>query len=201
MYKIVSFYTPDYEPYARELIRSIEEVCPGVEYDVRMVPARTWADATNFKAEFILEQMRLTNKDILWIDADATVLQKPEFPEGIEFAIYARFSSTLRRRFAPFRTGTVYFANTPVARKLVLRWKTQGSVQTDGIDQWSLFRAWAAAMQYQDEMPSTHFLPKAYCQKFDENDDDPIIIHHMASRKHKHKKGGSGRFTRRRKAH
>jgi len=180
LYKIVSFYTPDYESYAKGLIESIQTHLLGVPYEIDPIPQRRWAEATCFKAEFILEKLRVSKDRVLWIDADALVAGELSFPP-VDFAIYARWTSRLRYSWSPFRTGTVLLAPSAEGITLAEEW-VKRSKRKDGIDQWGLWNAWHALMNEGGIMPTTHFLHLSYCQKKEEAG-EPKIVHLMASRR------------------
>ncbi len=181
-YKIVSFYTPDYAEHAQRLIESIDRHLPETPHEIVAIPQRKWAEATCHKAHFLTDQIEKTDRPLVWIDADAEVMSSELVFPDVDFAIYARFASHLRHQFSPFRTGTVFFGNTDNAKTLIGLWISESMNQPDGIDQWSLFRAWTRAMGDPSVMPSTYWLRIAYCQKIDEKAGEPLIVHHMASR-------------------
>lgn len=185
-FEIVSFYTPDYEPFAEGLIQSIRRTMPRVRYDIEGITQREWKDATCFKGEFIHAKLCASDKPLLWIDADAIVERAFKMPD-VDFAIYARFSDPLRRVMSPFRTGTMYFGQTRLAKRLAAAYRSACKTIERGIDQWALWRAWLSEMGHADTMPSTVFLPREYCQKKDEKG-EAMIKHLMASRTHKQKR-------------
>lgn len=184
-FRIVSFYTPDYEEYARGLIRSIEKHLPKIPYEIEPIDQCSWTEATCRKGQFVFDKLRESDRPVVWIDADAEVKTDLAFPD-VDFAIYARFADPLRKNWSPFRTGTVYFGRSQAAGTLAMNWALHCGMRDDGIDQWALFDAWIAAMDNR-ALPSTVWLPLAYCQKV--NESGPAkIVHNMASRTLKHKK-------------
>jgi len=179
-YKIVSFYTPDYEDYAAVLMASILKFLPSVQVLIAPIPQQKWSSATCQKAKFI-RQMLDSNpgRGIAWIDVDAEVLGDVEFPEA-DWAVYQRpKGDSLRERFSPIRTGTVYFGPTKQGWDLARVWEEESRQQKDGIDQWALWRAWLRL-----GVGTVEWLPLRYCQKFDEPG-EALIRHDMASRTHR----------------
>jgi hypothetical protein len=184
-FKVVSFYTPDYADHAKGLAASLDTF--GIPHEIEAIEQCKWAQATCLKGAFMSRKLRESSVPIVWIDADAVVLAPLSFPD-VDFAVYARFASRLRHQWGPFRTGTVYFGKTEQAERLVDHWVSECVLQTDGIDQHALFRAWQRAMSDPKCMPSTAWLPLSYCQKFDETTGEPLIQHSMASRTLRHRK-------------
>ncbi len=193
-FQIVSFYTPDYQSWAHKLMESIDRWCPDIHYEVVPIANRTWREATCFKAEFIADKLISSRGSasapiIVWIDADAEIVSGDlKFPV-VDFSIFARWTDRLRKTHAPFRTGTVAFSRSQASRDLVDRWIAESLLQKDGIDQWSLFRAWCAVMQKGQASPSSYWLDRSYCMKYDEPG-LPKIRHLMASRRMRGRKGG-----------
>lgn len=185
-YKIVSFYTPDYEPYADILRASIKRHLPGVQHEIEPISQRKWVDATCFKGEFVRDKLLKSDRPVVWIDADAEILTSDlRFPD-VDFAIYSRFASKLRAKWSPFRTGTVYFGKTEDGLDLARAWANECRMRVDGIDQWALFNAWAQKM-FVCELPATVWLPLEFCRK--KNEEGPVKIRHdMASRTQRRKK-------------
>lgn len=181
-FKVVSFYTPSYAGHARRLEASLERHLPSVPRDVVAIGEETWERATCLKGAFVRDQLKASDRPVLWIDADAELRGLIELPD-VDFAIYARFASKLRQAWSPFRSGTVYFGKSPAAQQLADRWAEECAAQSDGVDQWALYRAWAALTCAPGAVPSTAWLPQALCCKNNEpGASKALILHHMASR-------------------
>lgn len=184
-FKVVSYYTPDYEDYANDLARSLNLHMPDTPYELEAIDQVSWKKATCRKGQFMLDKLRASDRPILWIDADALVKDAFKMPD-VDFAIFARFADRLRANWSPFRSGTVYLAK-PHGMELAKLWAAYCKNQNDGIDQWALWDAWRDLMSRGMAMPSTYFLPRDYCRKV--NESGPVKIQHlMASRSLKSKK-------------
>ena len=194
--KVVSLYTPNYEPYAARLQRSLAK--HGIEnYVLADLPEMSWFEAIHCKAGFIWDVLRESEEPVLWLDADAEVVQHLDLLEGdlifgeeADFAVFRRdYPSNV------FRSGTIWFGPTPAAIALAAEWLRRTALHRYDAggrnDQQLLFDAWGAAP---DDL-RTKWLPIGYCQKTDEREDDPscgvppdphpTILHHQASRTHR----------------
>ena len=73
--RIVAFYTPNYAPIAKTLTDSIEKF--GYDYTTYEVEDRgCWEKNCAQKPEVILKAMQEYKDDILYLDADATILRE-----------------------------------------------------------------------------------------------------------------------------
>jgi hypothetical protein len=79
--RVVTAYTPDYEPLAKRLIESCDRFGQPF-YTVPFSDKGSWAANCNFKPTAILQAMRDTGEDCLWLDADMELIAPlPEFPQ------------------------------------------------------------------------------------------------------------------------
>lgn len=181
---VVSFFTEDtgYETEAHLLMRSC--VKHGMPFDIRPLPNRgNWEENCSMKPGFILEMMgKYPDRPIIWLDADATLEQRPQLFEhigpGVDFACC--HTTFIREVGAQLATGVLYFAPTPKAKDLVVRWNYQCLKDRKTWDQ--------AHMQHMVICwdGKTMMLPNSYCHMFD-NQNIPVggvvIMQHQASRR------------------
>jgi hypothetical protein len=115
--KIVTFYTNDkYRDYAKRLRESASRF--GLDTVISARPhMKTWAANVNWKPDVILEALRAFKEDILYVDADAAVVQEPKLLKTINHIMAAQFMD-----HAQPRGGTLFFKNDPLAVKLVEAW-------------------------------------------------------------------------------
>ena len=173
-FTLVSFYTESYADYASRLRASaVEWNVPA--FIVPIPSAGKWVQNCAHKAEFLFACLKGGIGPILWVDADAEIKQRLEFLEdfGGDFGVRKR-EGRMAEKCGPFMSGTLYLKPTVSVLRMVDRWR---SLEKETWDQITLYRAW------QEFEIRTEWLPKSYCQKFDDKRGDPVIVHYMGSRK------------------
>ena len=183
-FTVVSFYTfdPVYEASAKKLIASLETF--SLDYYIEGIPALgDWKTCTDYKATFIRRAIDKVSTPIVWVDADATIVQYPKLFETIDKKIdILAFINHINNLLS----GTLYFANNDKVRLLMDNWVKSNSKNTVLFEQKIL----------QKEINKNkdivfRRLPIGYCQIYDykvqAKDDDKYIMHWQASRKTKHK--------------
>ncbi len=173
MIPCVSFYTPMYEASAQRLAASCDR--HGLDLDLHPLSQElpTWEQACNVKPTFILAMLRKYDRPIVWLDADAEVMQPPTLfaellADGAEFAI---------RNGTHFMSATILV--TPAATSLVEKWCAAAKVSPHTWDQQLLEKEWYGTPQ--DARPATRWLPRSYCQRKD-RPEGAVILQHQASR-------------------
>lgn len=76
---VISYYTQDtpYEEEAKHLIASCEKF--HLDYEIDGVPnLGSWGKNCCYKPQFILQKIEKLQKPVVWVDADAVFVQKPE---------------------------------------------------------------------------------------------------------------------------
>jgi hypothetical protein len=183
-YIIVNFYTLDYMESAMRLKRSLDKF--GLTYHLQKVERcsltyQDWQRETFFKANFVRNMLnQYPDKDIVWMDADAEVLQYPNLLGNIPGDLAARIY-----RGQKLVSNVVYFRNCEAIKVLVDDWITLNQKPQDR------FRCEQEQMNLQiiAERASNKIkfvnLPKEYSYIFDERDkcENPVIIQWQASRK------------------
>ena len=184
-----SFFTKDYWKPAAALIQSLRE--HSLDNEVAAMPdTGRWIWNCALKPKFIGDMMaRHPDRPLVWTDADSIVRQCPTVFEG----------GALRGGAAPDAavceykwlkgcketfSGTMWFAPTPGARRLVEIWVALQARDTEVMDQHVLAKAVELARA---EGVRVALLPVAYCYIFDFHkqehpDIKPVFEHFQHSR-------------------
>lgn len=197
--KVISYYTPLYAMEAAELIKSMEKL-GFKDYIVEQRPQiGTWAQNTQAKASFILEQLQ-QHDTVLWTDADSRMRQLPDLIRTIdsdvalfylrdptfnlpEHSILATCDDVALNGF--LQTGTMMFRRSERTLRLLDDWISQNKQDPTQWDQWTL--------QYilnQTSDITVYKLPPEYCwiqgvsmAMFGNR--KPVFEHLQASRRYK----------------
>ena len=172
---VVSFYTNEaYRAHAERLKVSLDRL--GIRHDIVELPDRGGSRANILqKPAFLRDRLRAHRPEpILWIDADALVSRPLDLlsENGHDVGVYSR------RYIGDVWAGTVYFAQTTTASRIVDRWVERCERRPDLLDQVNLrFAIWL-------DNPAAKILhlPPEYCwvERMMRNgapDADPVIEH------------------------
>jgi hypothetical protein len=168
-----SFYTPDYADHAKRLIASFK--AHNLPYVVARVPAfSSWQAACLHKPAHLLAMRKHHGRPLVWIDADAVIVRKPELLEALndDFAAYWHHGEELF-------SGTLYFGATEQGDKLLRAWRDGCHDTPTVIDQVVLSRVIGSNS---DSDLKTYGLPTSYCHVSSIMGGEPVIAHKMASR-------------------
>ena len=179
-YVACAFYTPNYLPQLLSLKASLE--LHGVNhYFKRYERAVTWEATTRIKAAFVRHCLeKFPGRDILYVDADAVMRQKPVFIETVTTDLSLLFHPVKARRHPMMRIslGTFFIRNTPGGKRFADLWASQ---ETN-----------AKLMTCDDDMIIAVFdkltgvsmtvLPPTYYKVFDQPGEAPVFEHFQASR-------------------
>ena len=177
---VCAFYTPNYLPQIHSLKHSLE--AHGINhYFKRYDRAATWEATTRIKPVFVhhcLEQF--SDKDILYLDADAVVHQPLDFFNEVQSDISFMFHPTKigGKHCLRIAAGTVFIRNTEGGRRFAQLWKDAERRSSPlMLDEDMIYIAF-------EDMAgiSMTALPSAYCKIYDKPGDQPIIEHFQASR-------------------
>lgn len=191
----VSYYTigSGYEAEAAELIRTL---------DTYKLPRRvtgvgtdsdspwSWQRATQYKAEYIRDMQRAyPERPIVWLDADARLLQRPRLFEWLKCDVAAHWY-----RNKEFLSGTLYFAPGEATKTLVEAWIKRNHERPHGrcADQRNLLEVVAARRDLKvvnlppeytwiDAGSGNDLSARAYGRRH------PVIVHRQASRRLKNR--------------
>ncbi len=153
-FRIVSYWAgAAYERHAKVLEATARAA--GVPITVYAAEdAGDWQRNTLMKPDFILKAMEEHPKDdIVWCDADCSVLQFPELfntLDGMNVAIFAEAEGT---------NGSVsFFRNNQAARQILKLWQQENVASDHEPDDRNLFN-----VLKRHGMGRVHFLDPAYC--------------------------------------
>lgn len=200
MLTIVTFYTPEYEQEANQLIQS----CLNHSVLVKAYPKPSkgsWVHNCTMKAEVILQALDELNTGVVWIDADGRVKNKPVIFNQLtdyDFGCYWIPNVWNRPRNSHLKPwsrgnealagGTIYFNNTDISKQLILAWKKESEENPTRWEQQSLQKVWE---DFDNRGLRTYNFSQAYCKVFDckwFETEQPIVIEHtQASRRLKSK--------------
>jgi hypothetical protein len=158
----VSFFTPDYIEPASKLVQSLYE--HGLDYEVPKVPdTGRWILNCARKPKFIQDMLHhYPGRPLVWTDADSVVRQRPKMFEEQEYGADALICEYTWQRGNRVETlsGTMFFAPTPGAARLVDIWVGLQAAYAETMDQRVLARAIELA---REEGIRIGRLPVEYC--------------------------------------
>jgi hypothetical protein len=188
-YIVVNFYTLDYMESAMRLKRSLEKF--GLNHYMQKINRtskdyKDWQRETFFKADFVRNMLnKFPDQDIVWMDADAEVLQYPSLLGNIPGNLAARIYQGRK-----LVSNVVYFKNCEAIKVLVDDWITLNQEPQDKFRcEQEQMNLQAVAEQATDKVKFVN-LPTEYSYIFDEANPclNPVIIQWQASRKFRGKK-------------
>ncbi len=185
--KVISFYTRNtpYEQEAFELQKSCTHF--GIDADIQPVASLgSWEKNVAFKPFFIREQRQKKRGPLLWVDADASFLQAPDFAPFLSYDFSVRTMEIFSGdpRFA-LHAGTLFINDTPAAHVLMDRWCERCSEKgvIPFLDQIALYEV----LQEQNEA-TVYPMPIAYCKIYDVDsffiDDEHVVIEQRQASRH-----------------
>lgn len=173
---MISFFTQKYKEEAERLLSSIKNF--DISYYIEeMEDLGSWEKNVNLKPRFIKDILETYEVPVAYVDADAEIIRYPELFDKLDcdFAYWL----CERRGGNVSAGGTLYF--TPEAIPFINRWievcDQYGANEQDAL--WHIIKEGFEI--------KTTLLPLAYCQIFDWKikSENPIIIHHQASRRYR----------------
>ena len=195
---VVSFWTGSpWREHAVQLTADCRTL--GLPFEIGRLPdLGSWVANCAQKPAYIRDMLRELSAPVLWIDADARILQKPALladPKE-EFAVHAVPGRETRKQIGRdpiplpdgwpreelgcrwFNSGTVYVRPTPKAFELLDLWCQLAATKSGDWDQWLLQEAWSVVR------PETLWLPEPYCRwSRGRAADEPVIHQLIASAK------------------
>lgn len=122
---VVTYFTNDlYRSYAEQMIASVERF--GFEGMAVKVPnLGSWRANTEYKCRFLYEALDRLQQDLLWLDADSKMVNKPVLLKEVDghIACYWDETGNPATPGTPF-SGTLLVRNTDPARWFLRRWDT-----------------------------------------------------------------------------
>jgi len=148
-------------------------------------PQGSWIKNTQMKPQIILDNMNKHNKDVVWLDADAEILEQPVFFDSIatDLSFHAlTWHKGTPNEFQEILVGTVYFRNNDLVKELLRKWISLNK-QVDKPDGETF-----QMLMNDSRGISVTVLPPEYVRIFDSEQMEgikPIIVHNQASRRFK----------------
>ena len=197
---VISFYTLDtpYEQEVRKLIESCVEW--DIDADIVGIPSRgSWEKNCGMKPEFILQKLRQWERPVLWVDADAVFLQRPDFQELMNYEFSVRVNEFLPKTHESYIVSNTIFINDhPRTLELMELWVKKNQKALEQKDR--VLEFWdQVALRDVLENENLHgvplrFLPMPlkFCKIFDLDnlfisEEEVVIEHYQASRRLKNK--------------
>ena len=184
---IVSFYTKNtfYEREAKNLTESCQK--QALDYAIVGVDnLGSWKANCGFKPQFLLEQFLKHQRPLLWIDADAVVLEPLTYFKTCSADISFRIQDSLEMNHTSrIMSGTVFINQTEAAFDFLNHWAAYQMTHPELTDQEALRDVSYLRFHHL----TIKALPKRYCavafsnQYTDEK--DPAILHYLASRSYR----------------
>ncbi len=189
--KVICFYTPN-TPYQQE-VKQLQTSCEqfGIPIEVEPLESKgSWEANVAMKPPFILEKLEKSSEPLLWVDADAVFLQKPDFTPFLEVDFAVRFMQAFQnRKEHAINAATIFINQTEEAKNLVRAWvKRSEELSKDRVpafvDQIALYE-----VLLENKEAKVLPLPVSYCKIFDLdtffiNDDEVVIEQRQASRRY-----------------
>lgn len=170
--KIVTFITPEYENIVKPLIESAAKFM--LDLVVERVGSRgTWEKNTGIKPEVVLRHLE-EGEPFIITDADSV------FKQDIDEEIFENSYLSIRYKGGvELLSGTMFFRPAKHIQFLAEEWLRRVPTDYKTPEQQHLADA---ILETNTEIK---LLPDTYCAIFDEtpNIDNPVIVHHQASRK------------------
>lgn len=190
-YIVVAFYTLK-TPYVGvvEVLRS-SILKYNIPHYIKGYPDRgEWVRNCAMKPEFLLHCLsapECDGKDILYVDADATFEREPENIFNDYIFYYHRYQNK-----EPL-SGTLYIRNCPNMIRFLNEWIDLQKEHPTVFDQ----EVMARVIARHDKEWAFGPLPEQYIKIFDlmRRVENPVIVHHQASRRYRNRKDPIGRLT------
>ncbi len=155
----------------------------GLPVRLKVYPAGDWLQIVRSKVSFLIEQRAQTEGALLYVDVDAWFHSDP-WPHLVELDVDVSFAVLLDGKA---RSGTIYLADTPGARRFLLDWQARLEANPQAWDQRPLDDV---VRDHRDGALSYRWanLPPGLCYIFDRGEETagagvvPVIEHLQASR-------------------
>lgn len=192
---VISFYTlgTPYEEEAKKLIDSCLKF--DIEADISGVASQgSWEKNCAIKPFFILQKLRQWDRPVIWVDADAVFLRKPDWSEFAGFDFAVRVNEFLPKTHESRIVSNAIFANNCTATAVLIeKWSDETKKALNDKKRVMEFWDQVALRDALDQSPELKFLPMPlkFSKIFDFDDlfiseQEVVIEHYQASRKHKH---------------
>jgi hypothetical protein len=187
---IISFYTLNtpYEQEVQNLIQSCHKFQLQTQIEGRP-SVGSWTANCAVKPFYILEKLHQLQRPLLWVDADAVFLKKPDLsflhPYDLSVRINSGFSWEDTSKVI---SNTVYINYTPVALRLVEKW-AKGCQRRLKKDPCTWDQAVLRDVLRREKEAKILPMPVAYSKIYDLDvflieQSDVVIEHYQASRRY-----------------
>lgn len=175
----VSGYTKG-TPYEKEIEKLRETLQRfGLYHHIYEFPNQgSWTRNTQEKPKYIFRALEEYKCPVVWIDADAKILKKPDYFNTVSDDI--QFYEI--KEWKDFLTGTVFFNYNLRVKEFLTKWIYNCEIQP-----YSSQKVFIATIKQASDL-IVGDLPVEYVKIFDnqlQECDDPVIVHNQASRKFK----------------
>jgi hypothetical protein len=174
---IICYYTPEYRKDAKLLKETMDIVGLDTSHVEERDSLGSWEKNCQAKANFILEKLEELKEPVVWVDADARIMQKPRLFEDLGDTDFAAHWGRW------LMSGTLYFGNTIGAKALLKTWI---EIQEDPEEMRWDQKILEEIIDTIGSKLKIVKLPVTYCQKFDDRTlslEDAVILHTQASRR------------------
>lgn len=144
----------------------------------------SWQKNTHYKAKFIQDAMkRHPEISLIYLDADAIIHQRPCLFDELACDIAVCYYDNPHLKKRELINGTIYFANTPIAKKIVDDWIAINQAHPEVIEQQNFEKA----IENSRSHLSLIELPASYTMIYDlmAHLGPPVIEHFQASRRYR----------------
>lgn len=175
-----SMFTVDtpYEEEIKNLQQSLDKY--SIKYELVGLKSRgDWVKNTQMKPGVIKGVMEKHNKDVVWLDADAVLVDEPNLFETIKQDVSFHYI----KEWNEMLTGTLFFRNNDRVKEFLNNWDAlnKSNNNPDAVN-------FQALMQKNGDRLSIFNLPPEYIKIFDNpliKTEKPVVMHYQASRRFK----------------
>lgn len=183
-WRFVSYFTKEYSDASKFLRKSLDNFDVG--YDVLEVnDLGSWDANTHYKPDFLIDMYHNSPKDMVYIDADAELVDSPDLFDFLNCDISFWKVSTNRGGY--ISSGTLYLKKNKKVLSLLDEWSKQCK---ENQNQWEQLKLTNVVKNIPDL--NIQLLPMSYCAIFDYpgiSEIKPVIKHYQHSRKIRRKNG------------
>lgn len=184
---IICYYTLEtaYETQVEKLIDSCKTF--NLPYSIDGIPnLGSWERNCCYKPKYILQKLSELKSPVLWIDADAEIVEKPTLFENFSPDIALRIVENVPDNHpSKMISGTVYVNHTPSAFDILRAWdfECERLLQTE-TNVWDQIALRNVLLKSQANI---YGLSQAYYMVYDKRkeEEEAFIIHYQASRTEK----------------
>lgn len=181
---IICYYTQEtaYEDHVQKLIASCENF--QLPYSFDAIPnLGTWERNCCYKPQYILRKLTELQKPVLWIDADATIMQKPTIFEDFSPDIALRILEDVPDDHpSKMISGTVYLNHTSKAFEILKAWDKECELLLQKeVEVWDQVALRNVLLK---SRANIYGLSKAYYMVYDriQENEEVFVMHYQASR-------------------